>query len=215
MAVLRIVRYGEDILRQPTKEVSKISSKIKKLATDMIETMYANNGVGLAATQVGENYRMFVIDVAEENEPANPLVFVNPKIVKKSDPINSYEGCLSFPGAYTNVRRYANIVVKAKDLKGKPFVLEATGGSLLAMAIQHETDHLNGILFVDHARNRFETNNELIKHNLPSIDDEKLLNEDEMENIIQIAEAKAAEKEKQKKLQEEQNAQTVTIENQE
>ncbi len=212
MAVLRIVRYGEDLLRQPTKEVGKISSKIKKLASDMIETMYANNGVGLAATQVGEGYRLFVIDVAEENEPANPLVFVNPKIVKKFDPINSYEGCLSFPGAYTNVRRYANVVVKAKDLKGKPFVLEATDGTLLAKAIQHETDHLDGILFVDHARNRFEANAELAKHELPPIEDENLLNEDEMENIIQIAEVKEAEEEKQKKLQEEQDAQTAAAE---
>ncbi len=203
MAVLRIVRYGEDVLRQSTKEVGKISSKIKKLATDMIETMYANNGVGLAAPQVGENYRLFVIDVSEENETPNPLVFVNPKIVKKSAPINSYEGCLSFPGAYTNVRRYANVVVKAKDLKGKPFVLEAEDGSLLAKAIQHETDHLEGILFVDHARNRFETNNELAKHELPSIEDDKLLNEDEMETIIQVVEAKASEAEKQKKLEEE------------
>jgi peptide deformylase len=151
---------------------------------DLKDTMYAANGVGLAAPQIGENFRVFVIDVSEEDEPYNPIVFVNPKIIQKSGATNSYEGCLSFPEAYTNVRRYENVKVKALDVNGRPFVLEAFDGSLLARAIQHEFDHLDGILFVDHARNRFEADKELLEKNLLPIDSEKLLDESELEEAI-------------------------------
>ena len=149
MAILKILKYGDEILRKKSKEVSKVSKKIRILAENMIDTMYANNGVGLAAPQVCENIRMFVIDVSQDDEPLNPIVFINPKIIKKSGAIKSNEGCLSFPKAYVDVRRYKNIMVKALDLNGRPFVMEAKYGELLARAIQHEYDHLDGILFKD------------------------------------------------------------------
>jgi peptide deformylase len=184
MAIRKILVYGDETLRTPSKEVHKVSSKIKTLVKDLRDTMYSANGVGLAAPQIGENLRVFVIDVADEDAPPNPIVFINPKIIKKEGAVNSYEGCLSFPEAYTNVRRYANVKVKAMDSSGRSFVLEATGGSLLARAIQHEFDHLDGVLFVDHARNRFETDSVLKEHNLPPIQSEKLIDEPELEDQI-------------------------------
>lgn len=184
MSILKIIEYGNPILRQPTKEVTKISKKIKTLITDMLDTMYHANGVGLAAPQVGENLRIFVIDVSDPEGPINPIVFVNPKIIKKEGAINSYEGCLSFPKAYTHVRRYKNILIKALDINNRPFIKEAKGGTLLARCIQHEFDHLDGKLFIDHCRNRFEANEILKKHNLPPIEDDKLINEDFLEKEI-------------------------------
>ena len=184
MAILKIVKYGETSLRQKSKEISKISKKIKILAENMIDTMYKNNGVGLAAPQVGENIRMFVIDVSEANEPYNPIVFINPKIIKKEGATHAKEGCLSFPNAYVDVRRYSYVKVKALDLSGKPFVIEAKEGSLLARAIQHENDHLDGILFIDHSRNIFETIQALEENKLPEIDKSKLLDEPEIEEIL-------------------------------
>ena len=109
----------------------------------------------------------------------------NPKIIKKEGAINSYEGCLSFPDAYTNVRRYKSIKVKALNIKGRPFVMEVTDGSLLARAIQHEFDHLNGVLFIDHCRNRFEADKVLIEKGLNPVEDKYLLEEKELEEEIQ------------------------------
>ena len=184
MAILKILKYGDEILRKKSKEVSKVSKKIRILAENMIDTMYANNGVGLAAPQVGENIRMFVIDVSQDDEPLNPIVFINPKIIKKSGAIKSNEGCLSFPKAYVDVRRYKNIMVKALDLNGRPFVMEAKDGELLARAIQHEYDHLDGILFIDHSRNIFDTIEVLRQNDLPSIEQDKILDEPELEEEI-------------------------------
>ena len=184
MSILKIIEYGNPILREKSKEVTKVSKKIKTLITDMLDTMYSANGVGLAAPQVGENLRIFVIDVSDPSGPINPLVFVNPKIIKKSGAINSYEGCLSFPKAYTNVRRYANVMVKALDINGRPFIKEARDGELLARAIQHEFDHLDGKLFIDHCRNRFEADSVLNKFNLPPVEVDKLLDEQELEEEI-------------------------------
>ncbi len=184
MAIKKIISYGDEILRKKSKEVSKISKKIQTLVHDLLETMYAKNGVGLAAPQIGENLRVFVIDVSTNNEPLCPLVFINPKIIKKSGAINSYEGCLSFPEAYTNVRRYKNVMVKALDIHGKPFVKEATDGSLLARAIQHEFDHLDGILFIDHCRNIEEANKILEEKGLQHVDETHLIEEDELEKEI-------------------------------
>ena len=177
MAIRRVLRYGEESLREPSKEVHKISRKITDLVEDLLDTMYSQNGVGLAAPQVGVNYRVFVIDVSSNDEPLNPIVFINPKIIKKSGSVISNEGCLSFPEAYTDVKRYANVLVKATDSHGKPFTLEAKDGSLLARAIQHEFDHLDGVLFIDHCVNRFEADNVLKKYNLPPIDPDKLIEE--------------------------------------
>ena len=158
--------------------------------------MYAQNGVGLAAPQIGENYRVFVIDVATGNEPLNPMVFINPKIIKKSGAVISHEGCLSFPEAFTDVRRYANVMIKALDRNGRSFVLEAKDGTLLARAIQHEFDHLDGILFIDHVINRFEAEEVLKKNNLPDIQLDKILDEPELAEQIEVLLKEKVENEK-------------------
>ncbi|MBR1907624.1 peptide deformylase [bacterium] len=189
MAVRKVLRYGDPILRTPSKDVHKVSKKIQELVTDLLETMYAQNGVGLAAPQIGENYRVFVIDVSTGDEPLNPIVFINPKIIKKSGAVRSHEGCLSFPEAYTDVKRYANVMIKAMDRKGKSFVLEAKDGCLLARAIQHEFDHLDGILFIDHSINRFETESILESLEFPPIEEDKLIEEKELEEQINDAES--------------------------
>ena len=170
MAVKRVLQYGEKSLREPSKEV-------QELVQDLLDTMYAKNGVGMAAPQIGVNQRVFVIDVSKNNEPLNPLVFINPKIIKKSGSCVAQEGCISFPEAYTDVKRFANVLVKALDRHGRPFVMEAKDGELLSRAIQHENDHLDGILFIDHCVNRFETDEILAKHKLPPVDPERLIEE--------------------------------------
>ena len=184
MAIKKVVKYGTESLRQPSKEVHKVSQKIKTLVQDLIDTMYSQNGVGLAAPQIGENVRVFVVDVSTGNQPLNPIVFINPKIIKKSGACISHEGCLSFPEAYTDVRRYENVLVKALDSNGRSFVMEAKEGSLLARAIQHEFDHLDGILFIDHAINRFEAEEVLSKNNLPALEVEKMIDEPELAKAI-------------------------------
>lgn len=184
MSIRKILVYGDERLRKPSKEVHKVSSKIKVLVKDLRDTMYAANGVGLAAPQIGELVRVFVIDVSDENEAPNPIVFINPKIIKKTGAVNSHEGCLSFPDAYTDVRRYKNVTVKAYDISGRQFLLEATDGTLLARAIQHEFDHLDGVLFIDHSRNRFDADKVLEERNLPPIDPDKLIDEPELEEEI-------------------------------
>ncbi len=181
MAIKNILKYGAESLREPSKEVHKVSKKITELVNDLLETMYSANGVGLAAPQIGVNYRVFVIDVSTNDEPLRPMVFINPKIIKKSGAIVSNEGCLSFPEAYTDVKRYKNVTVKALDTHGRPFIMEATDGTLLARAIQHEFDHLNGILFIDHCVNRFETDNVLAKYGLPPVEEDFLVEEPELE----------------------------------
>ena len=175
MAVKKVLQYGEKTLREPSKEVHKVSRKIQELVQDLLDTMYAKNGVGLAAPQIGVNYRVFVVDVSA----------INPKIIKKSGAVIAQEGCISFPEAYTDVKRYKNVMVKALDRNGKPFVMEAKDGSLLARAIQHENDHLDGILFIDHCVNRFETDNILAKYNLPPVEADKLLSEPEIEKELE------------------------------
>lgn len=184
MTIRNILKYGEKSLREPSKEVHKVSKKISELVHDLLETMYAKNGVGLAAPQIGVNYRVFVIDVSSNDEPLQPLVFINPKIIKKSGAIISNEGCLSFPEAYTDVKRYKNVTVKALDINGKPFVMEGKDGTLLARAMQHEFDHLDGILFIDHCVNRFEADNILKKYDLPPVDTDRLVNEPELDKEL-------------------------------
>lgn len=201
MSILKIVEYGSPNLREKSKEVIKISKKIKNLITDMLDTMYNANGVGLAAPQVGENLRIFVLDVSDPKGPMEPQIFVNPKIIKKEGAIESYEGCLSFPQAYTNVRRYSYVMVKALDINGRPFIKEAKDGSLLARCIQHEFDHLDGKLFIDHCRNRFETDEILAQYNLLPVEIDKLLDEDDLEKQI-IAWEKEHPEEVEKRRQE-------------
>lgn len=185
MANQRVRIYGEKVLREPSKEVHKVSAKIQRLVNDLYDTMYSYNGVGLAAPQIGVNYRVFVIDTAIKDQPPSPKTFINPKIVKKWGAINSYEGCLSFPEVYIYVRRYTNVIVRARDIKGRMFTFEANDGSLIARAIQHENDHLNGILFVDHARSILESDRILTEKGLPKINPDYLIEEPELEKQIQ------------------------------
>jgi peptide deformylase len=184
MAVKKVLKYGTPSLRQPSKEVHKVSSKIKELVKDLLDTMYTQNGVGLAAPQIGINYRVFVIDVSSGDEPLKPMVFINPKFIKKSGAFESDEGCLSFPEVFTKVRRYKNVTIKALDSKGRSFVLEANGGTLLTKALQHEYDHLDGILFIDHARDIDEANEKLTKNNLPLVEQDRIIEENELEEEI-------------------------------
>ena len=151
---------------------------------DFAEEHGIRPGVGLAAPQIGENIRVFVVDCSSGDEPLNPITFINPKIIKKSGACKSNEGCLSFPEAYTDVKRYANVKVKAIGLNGKPFIIEGKDGSLLARAIQHEFDHLDGILFVDHCRSEFEANRILTEKGLNPIEQDKVLSEPELEDAL-------------------------------
>ena len=184
MAVKKIVTYGTPSLREPSKEVHKVSSKIKTLVQDLFDTMYMNNGVGLAAPQIGINLRVFVVDCSTAEEPLKPMVFINPKIIKKEGATLSQEGCLSFPDAYTEVKRYNDVMIKALDRNGKPFVMEAKGGTLLARCLQHENDHLDGILFIDHTTNRFEADKVLTEHNLPPVEVDRILDEPELDKEL-------------------------------
>jgi peptide deformylase len=146
MAKLEIKKYGDKILRKKTQEVKEINQDIKQLSLDMLETMYAAPGVGLAAPQVGIPLRMCVIDISpEKNEP---LVLVNPHIIKAEEKIIMQEGCLSFPGFYEDIKRFNKISVKFLNLYNKTEEIEAD--DFLAKAIQHEIDHLDAKLFIDY-----------------------------------------------------------------
>jgi peptide deformylase len=136
-------------LRQVSEPVKKIDAGIRKLVEDMFETMYEAPGIGLAAIQVGEPKRVITMDLAKKEEPKDPQVFINPEILWTSEDKAIYEeGCLSIPEYYSDVERPAQVKVKYLDLEGKPRELEASG--LLATCLQHEIDHLNGVLFIDH-----------------------------------------------------------------
>jgi peptide deformylase len=148
MAIRTILHYPDPRLREKAKPVETITPEIVKLIDDMAETMYAAPGVGLAATQIGEPHRVFLVDIAGEDEPSDLRVFVNPEIVQKEGDQTWEEGCLSFPGVTEEVKRAAKLKVRALDKEGKPFEVEADG--LLAVAIQHEHDHLDGVLMIDH-----------------------------------------------------------------
>jgi peptide deformylase len=147
MAVRTILHYPDPRLREKARVVAEVTPAIKQLVEDMAETMYAAPGVGLAATQVGEAHRIFVIDTAGEDEPSKLQVFINPEIIAKEGEIVWEEGCLSFPGVMEEIDRAAKVRVRALDAEGKPFELEAEG--LLAVACQHELDHLDGVLMID------------------------------------------------------------------
>ncbi len=143
-----ILHYPDPLLREKGKKVEAMTPELKRLVDDMAETMYAAPGVGLAATQVGELWQIFVVDCAAEGEPSDLRVFVNPEILEAEGAVTFDEGCLSFPGAREEVERAAKVRVRAQDREGKHFELEAEG--LLAIAIQHEYDHLQGVLMIDH-----------------------------------------------------------------
>ena len=161
-ASLEIFKLGDDELRQNAKRISKVDNSIRNLAQEMLQSMYAAKGIGLAAPQIGINKELLVIDVNFEDSAAEPLILINPEISDYGTTLNSYEeGCLSIPGVYLNVIRPSTIKLKFRDEMGRPRKMKADG--LLARCIQHEMDHLNGVLFVDRVTSREDLNKELIK----------------------------------------------------
>ncbi len=145
-----ILKYGDSILHEPARPVEAITAEIDRLIDDMIQTMYAAPGVGLAAPQVGVPRRIFVADLSVGRDPAGLLVFVNPEFVECEGTQLEEEGCLSVPGFNATVLRPARVVIKGLDREGREQRREGTG--LLARAFQHEMDHLDGLLFVDRLR---------------------------------------------------------------
>jgi len=146
MALLKIIRFPDARLRTVAKPVADVSENIRNLLDDMLETMYAAPGIGLAATQVNVHKQIVVIDISEEKN--QPHVFINPVITKKDGEETSEEGCLSVPEYYAEVKRAETVTVEALDKNGEKFTLDAEG--LLAVCIQHELDHLKGKLFIDY-----------------------------------------------------------------
>ncbi len=155
MSLLRVVTvFDQDsaVLRQKARKIKRFGPELAKLAQDMLETMHASNGIGLAAPQVGLSIRLFVVEIPQEEgnpQSGKPYVFVNPKIIRKShEEVLGEEGCLSIPGIYGDVWRAAEVIVRAQDPYGKEFKMRAR--DLLARVILHEYDHLEGILFIDY-----------------------------------------------------------------
>lgn len=149
MAIRDLVILPDAQLRQVSAPVEAITPEIKTLAADMLETMYDAPGIGLAAIQIGVPKRVVTIDLAKQDEEKSPIVFVNPEITWSSEEMNVHEeGCLSIPEYYEEVERPARVKVRYLDLDGTQQEIEADG--LLATCIQHEIDHLNGVLFIDH-----------------------------------------------------------------
>lgn len=146
MALLPILCFPDPRLHTVAKPVGTIDARIKQLAADMAETMYAARGIGLAATQVDQHVRVIVIDTTEEQ--TGLVTLINPEIIARDGEQVYEEGCLSVPGIYDNVTRAENITVRAQGLDGKPFELKADG--VLSVCVQHEMDHLMGIVFVEH-----------------------------------------------------------------
>ena len=144
MAVLPIRIAPDPVLRQKSKRVKAVDSSIKKLISDMIETMHSASGVGLAAPQVGVPLRVIVIGMPEEKE----IVLINPQIVRRKGERPVTEGCLSVPGYFGEIRRAESVTVKGRDPKGKEIRIKAS--DLLAQALEHEIDHINGVLYIDH-----------------------------------------------------------------
>ncbi|GLR24231.1 MULTISPECIES: peptide deformylase [Alphaproteobacteria] len=149
MTIKPLIILPDPLLRQVSAPIERVDAELQKLADDMLETMYEAPGIGLAAIQVGVARRLLVIDVAKEGEGKRPQVFINPEIITSSDERSVYEeGCLSIPDYYAEVERPAFVTVKSLDREGKEQLTKADG--LLATCLQHEIDHLNGILFIDH-----------------------------------------------------------------
>jgi peptide deformylase len=146
--IYAIVKYGDPILERPSNLISKFDAELAELAEDMFATMYAAQGIGLAAPQVGKNIRLAVVDVTSGKNPEAKIVLVNPEIVHGEGEKREEEGCLSIPGFRGYVVRPQFVTIKALDAKGEPF--EIRGEDLLARAFCHEIDHLNGILFLQH-----------------------------------------------------------------
>ncbi|MGD9152867.1 MAG: peptide deformylase [Gammaproteobacteria bacterium] len=167
MTLRKILHYPNPKLRNIAKSVDKVDADIKRLIDDMFETMYEDNGIGLAATQLGIDLRIFVVDIQDKNQ--KPLAFINPVIIEKTGEKKYKEGCLSVPGIYAEVKRAEKIKIEALGRDGKKFTLNVD--ELLAVAIQHEFDHLDGKLFIDHLSS---LKKQLIKKKLKKLQKENL-----------------------------------------
>ena len=149
MAILPLVIAPDERLNQPSASVEKVDDTIRRLLNDMLETMYANDGIGLAAVQVGVHKRVIVVDVARREGRNEPIKLINPEIVQSVEALSSFnEGCLSFPDQFSEVERPETVTIRYLDENGVEKTLVASG--LMAVCIQHEIDHTNGIVFVDH-----------------------------------------------------------------
>ena len=144
--ILKIVKYPEPVLSQPGEPVTEFNDELRRLVADMFETMYAAQGIGLAAPQVGVSKRLTVIDLSMGKEPKDKLVLINPEIISSEGKLYEEEGCLSFPEIREKVQRAARVRIRAQNERGKWF--EMDGEDLLSRAFQHEIDHLDGILFI-------------------------------------------------------------------
>jgi len=147
MALLEIFKYPDPVLQKKAKPVKDIDASIQKLIEDLIETMYQAPGIGLAATQVGRPIRIIVFDTAPREEGRNPSFLINPEIIEAEGEQTLEEGCLSVPEYFSEVKRKAKVKVRGLDVKGK--LVEICGEGVLATVLQHEIDHLDGILFID------------------------------------------------------------------
>ncbi len=145
--VREVLIYPDPALKQKSKPVAKVDDQVKKLVKDMVDTLYAEEGVGLAAVQVGVSRRVLITDTSSKQEGERLRVFINPELVSAEGRTKYQEGCLSLPGEAEEIERFARVTVRALDEKGQPFEIDADG--LLAIALQHEMDHLDGVLFVD------------------------------------------------------------------
>ena len=149
MSQKKIVIEPDPILRKESEPVEKVDDELRRLLDDMLETMYAAPGIGLAAVQVGILKRLIVIDISKDKEKKDPLFLINPKIISKSKQTSTYEeGCLSLPGHFAEIERPAECQINFIDYNGKKKEIKANG--LLSTCIQHEVDHLNGVLFIDY-----------------------------------------------------------------
>lgn len=146
MSLLEILHYPNPQLRTKAQPIKTIDDDIRRLVADMRKTMYANHGVGLAATQVGVHLQLFVMDVSEDKQEVFDVI--NPEIIEASGELHDAEGCLSVTGTFDKVKRFSQVVLRSMNLAGESIEIKASG--LMAVCIQHEVDHLNGILFVDH-----------------------------------------------------------------
>lgn len=148
MAILRLRKYGDAVLRKKAEDIKEIDGEIKKLASDMVETLKSIGGIGLAGNQVGVAKKIFVIDRTHIDGEEEPLIMINPELLQTSGEQVFEEGCLSAPGIYQDVTRSRKVKVRGLNLKGKE--IEVDGEGLLSRALLHEMDHLNGVLFIDH-----------------------------------------------------------------
>ncbi|MEL6247783.1 MAG: peptide deformylase [Cyanobacteria bacterium J06627_15] len=170
---LAVHHLGDRVLRQPAKRVSKVDQSLRQLVTEMLQTMYSEDGIGLAAPQVAVNKQVIVVDTDPEDAANRPFVLINPKITQFSQThCTGQEGCLSIPGVYLDVVRPEAIEVTYKDENGRPQKLKAN--DLLARVIQHEMDHLNGVMFVDRVENAIALNQELQKNGFSAKDVKKV-----------------------------------------